>query len=375
MLSACVAGSVSGVLASMWYLSPQVQGLERHLRERLDAVTAPAKTPPVEIVRVEREPSTPLIPALFLDGRRSSTLLLVRHAAHPQEESFFMEENVLGTLSALTTDGWLLAPASLFEGVHLADLGVVWDGRVYPVTKAVRDVSTDLVYVKVVVTNLPVASFARAEDIVNGLPVWVESTPGRVLPQVLVDVRDEAFRGTISHERMTRRYTLNREAGSFPKGGVVWNVDGELVGIIQKRTETGGLASMIPVASVARTLSTLTLGGEIHRASLGIHGMNTALVLNDTTSTKRTARGFLLRGDRLHAMPAVDLKGPAAKFLKEGDVIERIDGDVIQDGADLAERLGQYQSGTTVPIYGTRAGVAFQVNVVLADVMTSETLK
>jgi S1-C subfamily serine protease len=71
----------------------------------------------------------------------------------------------------------------------------------------------------------------------------------------------------------------------------------------------------------------------------------------------------------------VENKGAAAKFLKEGDVIERIDNDVIQDATDVAERLEEYRPGTILPVYGMRAGSPFQMNIALGEVVTSELLK
>jgi S1-C subfamily serine protease len=374
-LLAIVGGALAGVVTSTWYVSPQFQILERNLRERLDHATSSVGSP-VEVVRVEREPAAPVIPPLFLQGRRSLALLLVKRGAHPQDEQTLNEDRILGSVSTLTTDGWLLAPAHLFEGLHAADVGVVWEGRVYPLTKAVRDTSSDLVYAKVALQNLPVAGFIRSEDVVNGLPVWIETTPGRIAPQVVIDVHERAFHGLVSSERMTRRYMLNGDAASFGKGGVVWSGKGELVGVLEVGGGLNGSAAVIPAASVAHALSSILATQEIRRASLGVNGMNAAFLFAEASSSAvRPAAGFLLRGDRAHAIAAVENKGAAAKFLKEGDVIERIDNDVIQDATDVAERLEEYRPGTILPVYGMRAGSPFQMNIALGEVVTSELLK
>ncbi len=373
-LLALVCGALAGTVTSKWYVSPQFQVLERNVRERLDKVTSSNGTP-VQVVRVEREPAAPVIPPLFLQGRRSSTLLLVRRTVRPQDEQILSEDRIVGSLSALTTDGWLLAPARLFDTLRLADAGVLWEGRIYPLTKAVRDTSSELVYVKVALQNLPVAGFVRSEDVVNGLPVWVETTPGRVLPQVVVDIHERAFHGLVSSEHMTRRYILHGDAVAFAKGGVAWNSGGELVGVLETGENVAGSIGIIPITSVTRALASLLATNEIRHATLGVSGMNAAFLFADGTSQKRPAAGFLLRSDRVHGTLAVDPKGPAAKVLKEGDVIERIDGDVIQDATDMAERLDQYRSGTMLPIFGVRAGAPFQLNLSLGEIVTSEPLK
>lgn len=371
---ALAAGAFAGVATSLWYVSPQFQTLERNVRERLDYATSSSGAP-VEVVRVEREPAAPVIPPLFLQGRRSSTLLLARRGAHTQDDQLLSEDRILGSASALTTDGWLLVPAHLFDGLHLADVGVVWEGHIYPLTKAVRDTSSDLVYTKVNLQNLPVAGFARSEDVVNGLPVWIETVPGRVSPQVVVDTHERSSHGVVSSEHRTRRYVLNGDDSAFTKGGAVWNASGELVGVLEEGAGISGAVSVIPVGSVARALSSLIATQEIRRPSLGINGINAAFIFTEAAASERPRVGFILRSDRSHNIPAVDPKGPAAKFLKEGDVIERMDSDVIQDAADVAEHLEQYRAGTVLPLYGVRAGAPFQMNISLGEVVTSEAVK
>lgn len=373
---ALASGALAGMVTSTWYVSPQFQVLERNLRERLDHATSSVGSP-VEVVRVEREPAAPVIPPLFLQGRRSSALLLVKRGARPQDEQLLSEDRILGSAFALTTDGWLLAPARLFDGLRIADVGVIWEGHVYPLAKAMRDTSSDLVYAKVLLRNLPVAGFIRPEDVVNGLPVWIETAPGRIAPQVVIDVHERAFHGLVSSERMTRRYILNDGAASFVKGGIVWSGNGELVGILETGNGADGSGAVIPVTSVGRALSSILATNEIHRASLGVSGMNAAFLFTEASSlnTGRPVAGFLLRGDHARAIAAVESKGAAAKFLKEGDVIERIDNDVIQDATDVAERLEQYRPGTILPLYGTRAGSPFQMSIALGEVITSEVLK
>jgi type I restriction enzyme S subunit len=49
------------------------------------------------------------------------------------------KDRFIGQLVSLTVDGWLLAPASLFDGVRLADVEVLSEGRVYPIREAIRD--------------------------------------------------------------------------------------------------------------------------------------------------------------------------------------------------------------------------------------------
>lgn len=361
--------SLAGSALWFWYGSPRWQALEDRVNQRLDRMGGEAR--PVEIIRVEREPAAPVIPSLFLQGRRSPVLPLVRRTLKSNEENVFTIDRQIGSLTALTVDGWLLGSASLFESLRVADVGVVWEGRIYSLSNVVRDTSTGFVYAKAALQNLPVVGFARSEDVVTGLPVWVEPQPGRVFPQTVVDSGSQIFQGSLPSERFTRRYVLN--GGSFsPNGGAVWDASGQLVGLMDV---SNGSVKVIPATFVAATLASLSVSNEIRRTTLGIHGFETSFLLTEAGQVRAMPRGFLVRTERARGITGVEPKGPSATALKEGDVLQKLDQDVLDATTELAYRLAQYRPGTRLTLYGERAGKPFQASVVLGSVVTSEVLK
>lgn len=368
---ALCAGMVGGVLLLLWYVVPRFQAFDQALSARLDQVERVDPKPAVEVVRVEREPAAPVIPSIFLQGRRSPVLPLVKRSPRVNGENILTTDRQLGSLTALTVDGWLLGSARLFEQGKVADMGVVWEGRVYPFLKVVRDTASGLVYAKVNLQNLPVAGFARVEGVVTGLPVWVESQPGRMFPYTIVDVRERAFHGSVPSEQLTRRYVLS--GGSIvPDGGAVWDTSGQLVGLIESDVMP---PRVIPAVFVAASLSSLSASNEIRRATLGVNGFEASLLLADVEQSKNFSQGFFIRGERSRGIAAVEAKGPSATVLKEGDILQRLDQDLLDTTADLAYRLAQYRPGTRLTVFGERAGAPFQASVVLGSVVTSEVLK
>lgn len=369
LLLSLFAGGVAGFVVSQGYLSPQVRELESSLRARMDQAASTGTKPQVQVVRVEREPAAPVIPAVFAQGRRSPLLTLMKRSERVGEDPMILpSERISGFLLALTVDGWLVGPASAFEGVRVNDLAVVVEGRLYPFVKAIKDTSTQLVYVKIDAQNLPVTSFAPVEDVRAGLPVWIEMFPGRVSPHVIVDARERGSRVPLPAEYFTRRYVVNGASG-LPKGAGVWDGAGQLVGLAEG---SGANGLVIPVTTVSATLSSLLTQNEIRRTTLGVAGLETASVVFDKA---RPVSGFLLRSDKIRGVTAVDPKGPSAKLLKEGDVIERVERDVLDGSAHLGERLLPYRAGTVLNVYGQRGGQMFQGQVTLGSTVTSEILK
>lgn len=372
VLGSFAAGAFGGFFVVRSYIYPQFSVLQRSLSEYVSHVTTTVPSP-VEVIRVEREPAAPIIPAFFLQNRRSPVLFLARKSSQGGDLNVLTKDRVVGEAVVLTVDGWLLTSASAVEGMRLADLIVVSESRSYPLKEAVRDTATGLVYLKIAAQDLSVASFAQKEDGVVGLPVWVETVPGRLFPQALVDVRTRRGEMPLASERLTRRFLMNTSLGALPNGAAVWNAAGQLMGVIEASDEAG--AWVIPAMGVTESLRSWLAMREIRRPTLGVAGIDASLILSEAVSSTRSINGFVVRGDRSLGIAAIDAKGPAAKLLKEGDVIERLDRDILGSASDVGEYLSQYRPGTALTVSGKRAGKPFEATVVLGSVVTSELLK
>lgn len=372
LLGSMIIGGLGGFLVVRSYISPQFAALQRSVTEYVTHVTSTTPSP-VEIIRVERETAAPMIPAFFLQNRRSPVLFLVRTSSQGGDVNLFTRDRILGEVVVLTVDGWLLTSASAVEGMRLADLAVVSDGHSYPVKEAVRDTATDLVYLKIMAQDLSVASFAQKKDAVVGLPVWVEAAPGRLIPQVLLDVQERRGEMPVQSERLSRRVLMNTSLGALPKGGAVWNAVGQLMGVIETSDAAG--VWIIPTVEVTEALRSWLSAREIRRPTLGVAGIDASLLLSGAVSSTRSPNGFVVRGDRAQGITAIDAKGPAAKLLKEGDIIERLDRDILEGVSDVGEYLAQYRPGTTLTLFGKRAGKPLEVTITLGSVVTSEVLK
>ncbi len=62
-------------------------------------------------------------------------------------------------------------------------------------------------------------------------------------------------------------------------------------------------------------------------------------------------------------------------MLQDGDVIERVEHDILDGSADLGEALLEYRPATTVTFSGTRQGKPMQWTLTLGSVVTSEEVK
>ncbi len=362
------AGTLAAVVVSFAFLQPQLNSLHQELADlrqstsTLVAIPSTPLTPPIEIIPIERRPLVPTYPSAFLDRRVSSVVTLVRRGKN--DSLPISEEREIGGAVALTTDGWLATSRSTVEGLRLADLGVEWSGRMFPVRRAFRDTATDIVYLKIDATNLPTVAFSRASDVQSGAAVWFESRPGQLRADLIVDASVMSTRDPLSSERAGRRFLIQGMPGNTA-GGAVWDGGGKLVGIIEADGASG--LTVLPAEGLGSTLAQLVGSGEILRPLLGIRGVDLAEVTLDTASSSLPSLGMWVRG--------VTVGTPAYRNLVENDVIERVERDILDGNADLGERLLDYRPGATLTFYGRRAGESFQARVTIGSHNTAEAIK
>jgi S1-C subfamily serine protease len=373
-LFGALAGGLAAVIADAYQVVPQLQRLEDQMSRLATAsstvVNVPVQTTPIEVVPVESRPLTPAFPPAFVDRRSSGLLLLVKRGKSDGQP--VAAERVFGAAIAVTSDGWLATPDTAIASMRLADLGVEVAGHVRPVERGIRDLSTGVDYLKITASDLPTPAFVRASDVVPGAAVWRESVPLALAPELAADVHVANTAAPVSSERAGRRFLITSPADA-PIGSAFWDAGGRLVGLVESVDATG-FAHVIPAAPLGSSLAQYLQSGSITRASLGVRGFDLAGLALDTPTSTLPELGTWLQADRKSGA-AVNAKGPSAKFLFDGDVIQRIERDILDGTADLGERLIDYRPGVSVQISGLRKGQSFQTQVTLGTETVSETIK
>ncbi len=369
-LVSIVGGAFAGWTTASWYASPQFDQLLTLLRERGGSSTT--TTPIVQIVPVESRPVLPSYPAAFQARRELPVATIIRRA--PVSGVAQEDARIVGSAVALTADGWFGTTVGALGGLRIADLQLALGGRILPITQAVKDTATDLVFVKVGTNDLPVAAFVRAEDVVTGAAVWVESGRGLLRPETVVSVRARVTGTPTLSEMATRRFRVTGpDDQAVWRGGAVWDGGGKLLGFM------GGSKAdsweVVPASFAVSALTSLLGDGTIRRSSLGIRTQDLdSFMFDDDRPVDLPRHGALLKSVS-RTQPAVLPTGPSATLLREGDVIERLDRDILDGDADLGELLLDYRPGSSITVSGSRAGQPISVDVTLSEVVTSESIR
>lgn len=197
--------------------------------------------------------------------------------------------------------------------------------------------------------RLPHIPMAASDDLMIGETVIAIGNPFGLSHSVTTGVISALHRSIRTEERVYADF-IQTDASINPgnSGGPLLTVDGRLVGIntaVHGRAQ--GIGFAIPIDKAKRIVTDLLRHGELRAAYYGVE-------LQDLTPD--LAQSFGLRDPRGVVVAQVDPRGPAAKVVREGDVVVAI-GEVRVNGRDEARvYLGDYTVGSSVRLKLVRAG-------------------
>lgn len=133
-------------------------------------------------------------------------------------------------------------------------------------------------------------------------------------------------------------------------GGPLVNSNGEVIGINSLKliqTEVEGMGFAIPIEYAMSHIETLESGKVIVRPMLGI-------TLTDLSDTATLYQNGILVDNNISSgvvvISVVENSGAANSGLKKGDVITKINGETVQNGAYLRYELYKYNAGDTIEV-------------------------
>jgi serine protease Do len=146
-------------------------------------------------------------------------------------------------------------------------------------------------------------------------------------------------------------------------GGPTFNMKGEVVGvntaIYSPSGGSVGIGFAIPSTTADSVIGALEHGGVVPRGYLGVNIQPMTPDMADSMGMK-TSKGAIV----VEAMPGT----PAAEAgLKSRDVITRLNGEAVEDAADLTRRIGSFKPNDKVELTYMRDGAEKTAQITLAD--------
>ncbi|MFA5750480.1 MAG: S1C family serine protease, partial [Candidatus Shapirobacteria bacterium] len=241
-------------------------------------------------------------------------------------------------------------------------------------TRGIFDERSSVVFLKADYANLTAPAFARYEDITAGVPVWIERRAGSYEPASVALVHGEVgdVKGVPSSVA-ARRPTVTSFMQAGDVGAPVWDSNGTLLGIASGKP--GGTFPFIPASAWAPSLYGIFSDGKILHADIGVRSVDLASLRLVNPRSDLPLLGAWIVTDASTKMSEVNAAASNSASLIAGDVITRVDRDILDGSADLGEVLVQYKPGSQVTLTVVRDGKTIEIPVKLGSVQVSKELK
>ena len=277
----------------------------------------------------------------------------------------------------LGADGFIATNRHVVEDSDVISV-ILYNGLKYDASVVQSDVRSDLAVLKIDATHLKTVTFGDGGPLNVGQWVFAGGNPFGLANE---DGRSSVTYGVISAlgREMTDRLAADSDLQYYGNmietsaainpgnsGGPLFNVDGEVVGVVTAIETSSGVSEghgfAIPVdKNIRRILDTLLAGKVVRYGFLGI-------MVRDVqpSSSPLIVDSRVYRGAELYSLSLAD--GPAAKAgLRPKDIVIEYDGLPIAGRDHLVRVVGFTPVGAKVSVAYLRRGVRRQTVVTLAD--------
>ncbi|WP_018614315.1 trypsin-like peptidase domain-containing protein [Segetibacter koreensis] len=261
----------------------------------------------------------------------------------------------------IAADGYIATNNHVVE--NATKLEVILPDRRQFIAKLVgRDPGTDLALLKIDATNLPVLKLGNSDKVQVGEWVLAVGYPYSLNTTVTagiisakgrsIGIIHQSERGGSPLAQSAIESFLQTDAAINPgnSGGALVNTNGELIGInaaIASLTGSyAGYAFSIPVNLAKKVLNDIKQFGRVKRGVLGVAFPSPAAeeqFLKEQGIVPGSVTGVFITG--IQKGSAADSAG-----LKEGDIIQTIDGVKLFSSSEFSERIARHNPGDKVTL-------------------------
>jgi S1-C subfamily serine protease len=241
---------------------------------------------------------------------------------------------------------------------------ILHDGRQLEATIVGTDPATDVAVIKVQPNDLTAITYGDSDRIRVGDFVLAIGNPSNIGESVSSGVVGGLHRTGLGIEKYED--FIQTDAGIYPgsSGGALVDLQGKIVGIntayIGASNANPGLGFAIPINMARKIAEHIVEFGPPRRGKIGISYDDRA------PATIRDMK--LVPSHALPVISRIDVGSSAERSgLKPGDVVTEVDGTLVRDAADLANRLGLLWIGESTELSVSRSGKAMTIRVTIAD--------
>ena len=291
------------------------------------------------------------------------------------------EYGASGSGVIISPDGFIATNNHVVENASAIDVTLP-DKRTFSAKLVGRDPNTDLALLKIEAKDLPIVQFGNSDKVQIGEWVLAVGFPLSLNTTVTAGIVSAKARSIGIINRGGSNSMQNNEApegnmavesfiqtdaaiNSGNSGGALVNTNGELIGINSAiASQTGsyaGYAFAIPVNLAKKILDDLKNFGEVKRGVLGVSFPSPAT--EDLYLKQKGLNPASVKG--VYIFDIQNKSAAAAAGLKEGDIIQSIDGISLNSSTEFSERIARQKPGDTIKLTYLRNGTIGTVSATL----------
>jgi len=273
----------------------------------------------------------------------------------------------------ISSDGLILTNKHVVSDTGASYSVLTNDGKTYTAKVLARDPNQDLAVLKIDATGLPTVTLGDSDSLELGqTAIAIGNALGQFSNTVSAGVISGLERtvtasspDTGAEETITGVIQTDAAINPGNSGGPLLNLRGQVIGIdtaIASDAQNIGFA--IPIDQAKSVISSVEATGQIQAPYLGVRYITVTQAMA-TQQDLPISYGALVRGD--DSGPAVQPGSPAAQAgIQAEDIIESVNGQSLENGADLGDLIDQFNVGQTITLVVNRAGKEITLTVTLA---------
>jgi serine protease Do len=264
----------------------------------------------------------------------------------------------LGSGFVIDSDGYVVTNNHVMSGLNEAEIRFS-DGTKYKGRLIGRDEATDIALLKIdAPKSFPSLRFYDDQKMRVGDLVLAVGNPFGLNGTVTAGILSARGRDEIGSGQYTDYLQLDAAINPGNSGGPTFDVYGRVIGMNTMGRPGSGIGFAIPSSTIKRVVEDLKQGRAVQRGFLGVQ-IESLSDDNAKALGLPNANGALVTG--------VIAGSPAEKAgIKRGDVILKINGQVIKDNRELARKIAALDVGQTATFTIWRENTTISIKVTAA---------
>ena len=270
----------------------------------------------------------------------------------------------LGSGVIVTSDGYILTNNHVVDGADTIHVDLT-DGRTLDAKVVGTDQASDLALIKVTASNLHALPLGNSDAVQVGDVVLAVGNPLGIGQTVTMGIISAKGRSTGSGGERGYEDFLQTDApiNRGNSGGALVSTKGELVGINSQIVSPSdvniGIGFAIPSNMASHVMDDLRKDGRVRRAQLGVGVQPVTSDMAASLGLKQVS-GLIIGS--VTPGSAADRAG-----MKRGDVIQSFNGEPVNDGNSLRNRVANTSPGSKATVAVVRDGSERSFTVTLGE--------